>query len=431
MNPKTVFSKEYSSKHIKILEGLLKLPENRECADCRSRAPRWASINLGIFICLQCSGIHRGLGVHISKVRSATLDTWLPEMVVFMQSMGNEKANAHWEVELPRNYDRGQIENFIRAKYVEKRWITRECKVKSPTLSKQHISSRSSRRYGCIAEWTNNQHLLKERIVCSVDERNEASSSPGIAEVQENCKGNKNQHFGQHQEKKENCQQTIDRNSSAYRSVNGDRSKESQQIVYKLGPNGSLRKPEQEPLKKESSTAISLPALPSHKADYADELFKTLCMTDSVDNGSSPDMSTWVRFDSDESSIPETKQIVLKQVVDKTLMQEATPKLSGSKINPIPKIDVGKPMVSFTRYVAAQHPDVANNAQSLSEKVQNIQTVKFAVNSAPYPVSSLYTPTIPFKGVSTAPIKRPHTALPVSGYEYDFSFLTQGMFAKR
>ena len=70
-----------------------------------------------------------------------------------------------------------------------------------------------------------------------------------------------------------------------------------EQIVYKLGPNGSLRKPEQEPLKKESSTAISLPALPSHKADYADELFKTLCMTDSVDNGSSPDMSTWVRFD--------------------------------------------------------------------------------------------------------------------------------------
>lgn len=65
-----------------------------------------------------------------------------------------------------------------------------------------------------------------------MDERNEASSSPGIAEVQENCKGNKNQHFGQHQEKKENCQQTIDRNSSAYRSVNGDRSKESQQVLF-------------------------------------------------------------------------------------------------------------------------------------------------------------------------------------------------------
>ena len=82
---------------LQILEGLLKHPENRECADCKTkycfflahlklsehcglhiysifhllcRGPRWASVNLGIFICMQCSGIHRSLGVHISKVLS-------------------------------------------------------------------------------------------------------------------------------------------------------------------------------------------------------------------------------------------------------------------------------------------------------------------------------------------------------------------------
>ncbi|KAK6921341.1 Arf GTPase activating protein, partial [Dillenia turbinata] len=62
MNEKATVSKELNDKHAKILEGLLKLPSNRECADCRNKAPRWASVNLGIFICMQCSGIHRSLG---------------------------------------------------------------------------------------------------------------------------------------------------------------------------------------------------------------------------------------------------------------------------------------------------------------------------------------------------------------------------------
>lgn len=131
MNQKANVSKELNAKHRKILETLLKLPENRECADCKSKAPRWASVNLGIFICMQCSGIHRSLGVHISKVRSATLDTWLPEQVSFIQSMGNDKSNSFWEAELPPNYDRVGIENFIRAKYQEKRWIPRDGKSNS------------------------------------------------------------------------------------------------------------------------------------------------------------------------------------------------------------------------------------------------------------------------------------------------------------
>ncbi|KAJ4974934.1 hypothetical protein NE237_008108 [Protea cynaroides] len=128
MNDKASISKEVNARHTKILEGLLRIPENRECADCRSRGPRWASVNLGIFICIQCSGIHRSLGVHISKVRSATLDTWLPEQVSFMQSMNNEKSNRYWEAKLPPIYDRSGIESFIRAKYVEKRWVPKNVK---------------------------------------------------------------------------------------------------------------------------------------------------------------------------------------------------------------------------------------------------------------------------------------------------------------
>ncbi|GLU18435.1 hypothetical protein SLE2022_347390 [Rubroshorea leprosula] len=123
MNGKASISKELNAKHTKILEGLLKLPENRECADCRSKGPRWASVNLGIFICMQCSGIHRSLGVHISQVRSTTLDTWLPEHVAFMHSMGNQKSNSFWEAELPPDFDRSGTGKFIRSKYMDKRWV--------------------------------------------------------------------------------------------------------------------------------------------------------------------------------------------------------------------------------------------------------------------------------------------------------------------
>ncbi|GAQ83014.1 ARF GTPase-activating domain-containing protein [Klebsormidium nitens] len=129
---KNSVTKEQHERHKKILDALLKQPENRCCADCGSRGPRWASVNLGVFLCIQCSGIHRSLGVHISQVRSATLDTWLPDQVAFIQSMGNQKANEYWEAELPSNFkrpseqDRPAVESFIRAKYERKAFVARE-----------------------------------------------------------------------------------------------------------------------------------------------------------------------------------------------------------------------------------------------------------------------------------------------------------------
>jgi Arf-GAP with coiled-coil, ANK repeat and PH domain-containing protein len=59
--------------------------------------PDWASINLGILICIQCSGIHRQLGTHISKVRSATLDVWDTELKKLMLATGNALVNSIYE----------------------------------------------------------------------------------------------------------------------------------------------------------------------------------------------------------------------------------------------------------------------------------------------------------------------------------------------
>ncbi|CAL5405792.1 unnamed protein product [Camellia sinensis] len=175
MNEKANVSKELNAKHRKvntspelifdkkqILEGLLKLPENRECADCKSKGPRWASVNLGIFVCMQCSGIHRSPGVHISKVilyalvvrfNNGKFVYWLGPfkvpLFIFLSfnakrtTMGNEKANSYWEAELPPNYDRVGIENFI-----QKRWVAKDGKPKSPSRSLEEKTSVQWQRPG-------------------------------------------------------------------------------------------------------------------------------------------------------------------------------------------------------------------------------------------------------------------------------------------
>ncbi|KAG6500966.1 hypothetical protein ZIOFF_040829 [Zingiber officinale] len=184
MNEKATVSKELNEKHRKILEGLLKLSENKECADCKSKGPRWASVNLGIFLCMQCSGIHRSLGVHISKVRSAALDTWLPEQVAFIQTMGNQKANSYWESELPPNYDRVGIENFIRAKYQnlssflysfilvlyeEKRWVPRDKRFTTPSKQQEaktgHADEHENSSNHKASEKKDNPPIKKDNLV--------------------------------------------------------------------------------------------------------------------------------------------------------------------------------------------------------------------------------------------------------------------------
>ena len=101
-------------------------PINKKCCDCDTPNPRWASINIGCFLCLECSGIHRALGVHISKVRSTTLDKWQKSWVQHMSAVGNQKVNAFYEFHLPSNFVKpSNIKDkaeFIRDKYEGKKW---------------------------------------------------------------------------------------------------------------------------------------------------------------------------------------------------------------------------------------------------------------------------------------------------------------------
>lgn len=83
-----------SSEALSILRSVA---GNDTCADCSARDPDWVSLNLGIVICMECSGVHRALGVHISKVRSTTLDKLDNYMVNYLRSVGNVNARSIWE----------------------------------------------------------------------------------------------------------------------------------------------------------------------------------------------------------------------------------------------------------------------------------------------------------------------------------------------
>jgi len=104
-------------------------PNNMICADCSGKDPEWASINLGVMFCIDCSGIHRSMGVHISKVRSFTLDKWEPEIIQLMKDIGNQNFNKIYESnlgstkKLEPTSDRAAREKFIRAKYSERQFV--------------------------------------------------------------------------------------------------------------------------------------------------------------------------------------------------------------------------------------------------------------------------------------------------------------------
>ncbi|KAH0789674.1 ARF GAP-like zinc finger-containing protein [Histomonas meleagridis] len=121
-------SKNDKSSALKLVKELLTDPYNIVCADCQCKQSEWASVTLGVFICTNCSGVHRSLGTHISFVRSCTLDAWTMEQALLMKNVGNKIANSYWEANLPEDFERPNESNrslmqlFIKQKYALKKW---------------------------------------------------------------------------------------------------------------------------------------------------------------------------------------------------------------------------------------------------------------------------------------------------------------------
>ncbi|XP_077343527.1 stromal membrane-associated protein 1 isoform X1 [Lithobates pipiens] len=141
-------AQKLNEQHQAILARMLREEDNKYCADCEAKGPRWASWNLGVFICIRCAGIHRNLGVHISRVKSVNLDQWTPEQIQCMQDMGNTRARVFYEANLPENFRRPQtdqsVEFFIRDKYERKKYYDKNAATTITTSSSDAVQPSAS-----------------------------------------------------------------------------------------------------------------------------------------------------------------------------------------------------------------------------------------------------------------------------------------------
>jgi hypothetical protein len=130
---KKIYSENISHKRMNSSseiekKAILNMEGNDECADCGQTNPEWASINHGCVLCIECSGIHRKMGAHVSRIRSLTLDEWSPELVAIMKAIGNKNHHQIWEARKPRSKpsstsNREEREAFIRTKYISKDFL--------------------------------------------------------------------------------------------------------------------------------------------------------------------------------------------------------------------------------------------------------------------------------------------------------------------
>ena len=186
MSPKS--KAEAIKKQLVVINELLKKPENKYCADCKKTSPTWASVNLGVFVCINCSGCHREIGVHITKIRSVNLDVWPKEILNNFKLINNQIANKYWECKL-KNFDFKKIQNdkyklveFIRNKYEYKKWVDPNKKMDPMTLIMKGKIKKYKSLY-CPSEGEGINHQAGSDAIATIEAYHKLVENGSIDEI--------------------------------------------------------------------------------------------------------------------------------------------------------------------------------------------------------------------------------------------------------
>jgi len=142
------FMKAKEKEFNQQLQSLRREAANRDCADCGAKAcTMWASVNLGVFLCITCGSHHRSLGTHISKPKGCTGTYWWgPDELENMRAIGNERASRIYGSTIPPGLTPGDTmgwRKYITDKYVHRKYdpSSSAAKSKPPDSEAQKIDS--------------------------------------------------------------------------------------------------------------------------------------------------------------------------------------------------------------------------------------------------------------------------------------------------
>ncbi|KAI4874789.1 hypothetical protein NFI96_014994 [Prochilodus magdalenae] len=151
-----------------IIDDVLRMPGNEVCCDCGAADPKWLSTNLGILTCIECSGIHREMGVHISRIQSMELDKLGTSELLLAKNVGNSNFNEIMEGNLPcpspkptPSSDMTVRKEFINAKYVDHRFARKTCISAAVKMSELYEAVRSRDLLALIQVYAEGVELME------------------------------------------------------------------------------------------------------------------------------------------------------------------------------------------------------------------------------------------------------------------------------